>query len=651
MASAQMEGDAIDEIAKSVVQIVALQGGEPVWVGSGTIVTRDGLIFTNRHVVEGADDFIISMLDDPNELPVPSYYASIETMFPLDYGEFQLDFATLQIDRDIDGNAIFRTRLDLPFLDTTKFAEARRGDEVYVFGYPTIGDGYFVFTNGLISSIQNATVGSTRMPVFYQTNAEIAPGNSGGLATNGEGELLGIPTSVRSEDRTAARLSGIIPYSVVEAAVENRLVQPDTGPTIDNPDAPETTSSDAGMSIEITNVEWDAEFNGEAVVAIHMQVQAIGYLGTDLQVGVFFYYDDTDELTDVPAQLEDFMTPSGGLSAQDVITATYDNTIWDDLIFYVPLTAFPVESADRTAVMVGAIGVDNVGFDVISESWPYSVSAGTDTTTKSDSSGGAYEGVDVICPDGTTIQDGVEITVIQMRPGFEYTATVIGLGDYDPVLAVTPTLDGEGAYQAELCSDDDSVAAGYSVSLPTTGNVSASSRSARVRFSHSDSDFLNVSFIVGEYDRLPGEFVLVLEGMAATSADGIGDPFLLTATPNVLASPIPATLYMIGAESQLDPLMYLLNTDTMEPFETSAGQVICDDAGGDTCWGTSYAFGGGTVSRAGNRTYTADEYDPMISIPMNTPDATDPLAFTYVMTSYNQESSGQYIMVFHIGTE
>lgn len=658
--SAQMDPDRIDEISKKVVQIIALQDGEPVWVGSGTIVTRDGLIFTNRHVVDGADDFVIALLDDPNEKPIPTYYASVEQMFPYDYGTFELDFAMLQIDRDIDGNSIFRTRLDLPFLDTSTFAEARRGEPIFVFGYPTIGDGYFVFTDGLISTVQNADVGSNRIPVFYQTNAEIAPGNSGGLATNADGDLLGIPTSVRSEDRTAARLSGVIPFSVIEAAVENRLVQPE------NPTTPNTTTtttdSDPNMNIQITDVEWNVDNNGTPAVAIHTEINVIGYRDQDLRVGVFFYYDDLEEVTAVPSLIEDFSSPSGALTAQDVITPGYDNTIYEDFVFVVPLSAFPDENVDRSAVIVADMGVNGESFDNLSEPWAYTVTANTSNTSTGNTgntgntgttttTGGATYGMDVTCPDGLVINDGVEIIVFQMRPGFEYTATVVGIDGFDPILAVTPTIDGATSYQAELCSDDDDTAARYSVSLPTSGNIPASQRSSRVRFSHSNSDFLNVSFIVGEFDRNPGEFVLILEGMAATPADGIGDPFILRATPNVLNSAIGANVYMIGAESQLDPLMYLLDVDTMEPMETDAGSVVCDDSNTDTCWGTSYDFAGGGVARAGGRTYTADEYDPMLRIPMNLGSATEHIDFTFVMTSYQQSTSGQYIMVFHIGAE
>jgi hypothetical protein len=198
----------IEQIADSVVMIVTYNGSRPIGSGSGTIVTRTGAIFTNQHVVDEGDDFRIYLLEDLNEKPVHAYYARVD--FVLD----EMDFAILQIDRDDNGRAVNPNDLDLPFLPYEEI-ELVRGDHVYVFGYPDIGDGYLVLTEGKITTIQNGSVGGERMPVWYQTDAEISPGNSGGLAVNAEGRFIGIPTSVNSEERTMGRLGGLIPLTSI----------------------------------------------------------------------------------------------------------------------------------------------------------------------------------------------------------------------------------------------------------------------------------------------------------------------------------------------------------------------------------------------------------------------------------------------------
>jgi len=206
----------IERISGAVVRIAALQDGVEVSSGSGTIVEPSGLIYTNRHVVEDGMDYEIAMLDDPNELPVPRYRASL-----IGYS-MDVDLALLQIDRDSEGQSIETNTLNLPHL--ARFAsDVRRGDQVYVLGYPGIGEGYLAFTQGTITTIRNGEMNDARMPVWYQTDAQIAPGNSGGLAVNASGEMVGIPTSVLSEDRTGGRFGGLLTYNAVAAAIGGGL--------------------------------------------------------------------------------------------------------------------------------------------------------------------------------------------------------------------------------------------------------------------------------------------------------------------------------------------------------------------------------------------------------------------------------------------
>ena len=219
-ASAQsgLSSEQIDQISRTVVRVVGLEGGEEVVNGSGTVVSAGGRIYTNRHVVDGAEDFRIEVLEDPNELPVPRYRARL-VGYSMD-----VDFAVLQIDRDDRGAQISAGQIDLPALSlSSQSGESRRGDGVFVFGYPGIGDGYLVFTEGTVTTVRNGTINDARLPVWYQTDAEFGPGNSGGLAVNSRGEMVGIPTTVRGESVTGGRLGGILPLNAVRGALESGL--------------------------------------------------------------------------------------------------------------------------------------------------------------------------------------------------------------------------------------------------------------------------------------------------------------------------------------------------------------------------------------------------------------------------------------------
>jgi len=207
----------IDRISRTVVRIVTLDGGgEPVASGSGTIVQPTGEIFTNRHVVEDGSDYEIQLLVDPNDLPVPSYRARL-----VGYSA-DVDFAVLQIDRDVDGRAIDTGGLNLPFL-TPSDPDVVRGDRIFVFGYPGIGEGYLAFTDGTVTTIRDGTLNDERIPVWYQTDAEISPGNSGGLVVNAGSEIVGIPTQVLMEEGTGGRLGGILPITAAQAAMTSGL--------------------------------------------------------------------------------------------------------------------------------------------------------------------------------------------------------------------------------------------------------------------------------------------------------------------------------------------------------------------------------------------------------------------------------------------
>ena len=103
----------------------------------------------------------------------------------------------------------------------------------------------------------------------------------------------------------------------------------------------------------------------------------------------------------------------------------------------------------------------------------------------------------VSCPNGLEITNGVEI-IVNMRPGFTYTATAVGVDGFDPVLAVMDR------GQVRACSDDNDEASDYTADLPTTGPVNSSSLNAQLPFSHNYNGFENISLIVGGFNGQNG---------------------------------------------------------------------------------------------------------------------------------------------------
>lgn len=250
----------------------------------------------------------------------------------------------------------------------------------------------------------------------------------------------------------------------------------------------------------------------------------------------------------------------------------------------------------------------------------------------------------VDCDNGAEITNGVTITV-NMRPGFTYTATVIGLGDFDPVLAV---LDESGT---GLCEDDTREAADYEAYLPTSDGVEDSRLSAQVPFTlnNRNNEFGNISLVVGDYSGSAGEFVLIIEGMAVTAQDGsgalAGDPFYVSLTENVLESGVPINVYMISRTNTLDPMIRLVDAD-------SEDVLVCDDAGTDSCETDSVELDGYWISQRDGE-LGGYEYDAMMSIPLEDivlNDESEESFFEFRMTSYNQTTYGEYSVAFHLGT-
>lgn len=222
-AQLQMDREQIDQVSMAVVQVHT-----PVSEGSGSLVEGTNLIYTNRHVAEGFYEFEIHALTDLTETARPVFRAEL-----VGYSD-EYDFAVLRITEDTSGNPVSdpHSYLDsisekgqYPQLQTAPLSQVLgRGDQVAVFGYPGIGDNELVITTGIISSVQYDEVFGERLPVWLRTNAEMSPGNSGGVATNVRGEMIGIPTYVRTESVTGGRLGSLLSMQVVNKILEENAL-------------------------------------------------------------------------------------------------------------------------------------------------------------------------------------------------------------------------------------------------------------------------------------------------------------------------------------------------------------------------------------------------------------------------------------------
>jgi serine protease Do len=142
-------------------------------LGSGVIVSPEGYILTNNHVVDGATDVRVTLLDKRE------FKASIVGTDP------KTDVAVLKIDGS-----------DLPQITVGDSSKVQVGDYALAIGNP-FGVGQTV-TMGIISATGRGGLGIEDYEDFIQTDAPINPGNSGGALVNDRGELIGINTAILS---------------------------------------------------------------------------------------------------------------------------------------------------------------------------------------------------------------------------------------------------------------------------------------------------------------------------------------------------------------------------------------------------------------------------------------------------------------------
>ena len=163
--------------------------------GSGVVLTSDGYIVTNNHVIDGADQ--------------------IKVIFA-DKGEFKAKL--IGTDKPSDLALIKIDAKDLPHLDFGDSDGLRLGAFVLAIGNP-FGVGQTV-TMGIVSAKGRANIGIVDYENFIQTDAAINPGNSGGALVNLQGKLVGINTAILSRSGGAQGIGFAVPATMVRPILE-----------------------------------------------------------------------------------------------------------------------------------------------------------------------------------------------------------------------------------------------------------------------------------------------------------------------------------------------------------------------------------------------------------------------------------------------
>ncbi|MGY1489456.1 Do family serine endopeptidase [Methylobacillus pratensis] len=169
-------------------------------LGSGVIVNSQGLILTNHHVIEAADEIEVA-LPDGRTFPARIVGTDPET-----------DLAVLKINVR-----------NLPAITFAQPGNISVGDVVLAIGNP-FGVGQTV-TQGIISALGRSHLGINTFENFIQTDAPINPGNSGGALIDTEGNLVGINSAIYSRSGGSMGIGFAIPVSLVKQVMEQIIRQ------------------------------------------------------------------------------------------------------------------------------------------------------------------------------------------------------------------------------------------------------------------------------------------------------------------------------------------------------------------------------------------------------------------------------------------
>lgn len=169
-------------------------------LGSGVIVSDDGYVLTNHHVINGADEIQVALRDGR------------ETLAEVIGTDPESDLAVLRIGLE-----------DLPVIELTDSADVAVGDVALAIGNP-FGVGQTV-TMGIISATGRNHLGLNAYEDFIQTDAAINPGNSGGALVNPDGALVGINTAIFSRSGGSQGIGFAIPANLAHSILDELVTQ------------------------------------------------------------------------------------------------------------------------------------------------------------------------------------------------------------------------------------------------------------------------------------------------------------------------------------------------------------------------------------------------------------------------------------------
>lgn len=164
-------------------------------LGSGVIISKDGYIVTNNHVIDNSDEVIVTLSGDKTEYPAKVIGKDADS-----------DLAVIKIEAKNLNPIVFAHSSDLKI-----------GDVIFAIGNP-FGIGESI-SQGIISALNKNRVGINRYENFIQTDASINPGNSGGALVDSRGALIGINSAIISRSGGNDGIGFAIPVDMVKNVV------------------------------------------------------------------------------------------------------------------------------------------------------------------------------------------------------------------------------------------------------------------------------------------------------------------------------------------------------------------------------------------------------------------------------------------------